>query len=135
MSFLIPILLLLLSVLFSAVYIHYAYKKRWLDIPNHRSSHIHDTPRGGGVVFVLLWMLTSFFFILPNQLLLILLPGTLIVAIVGFLDDRYCLSVKYRTFAYLIAAIMSVYFLGGFTQFTISSHLFLSLPMGSLIAV
>lgn len=59
----------------------------WIDRPNARSSHRHPTPRGGGIAFLISSCLLA-----PQPLLLIPVP----LALVGWLDDRYSLSVGLR---------------------------------------
>ncbi len=65
-------------------------RKSFLDKPNQRSSHTKATPTGGGIIFVLLSIISSirFNFFLP----LICLP----LSITGFIDDRYHLSANKR---------------------------------------
>ena len=88
---------------------------RMLDQPNSRSSHDQPTPRGGGVVFVLAACVASVFALLfrfgpifsPLPLsaaALIALP----LALVGFLDDRYNLSVRVRYGVQLATALVVV---------------------------
>lgn len=138
-------LLLLLSVFFisavlSYAYIHYAKQRNWLDVPNERSSHVHITPRGGGVVFVGLWMLIIFYALARGDLfwkqIAIFLPGLLIVTVVGFYDDCRSIPVRWRALAYLFAAILSVIALQGFSNITITANLYLSLgSWGSVLAI
>ena len=75
--------------------------KFFLDKPNTRSSHVVPTPRGGGIIFVILGLIGSikFNFILP----IVCFP----LSIVGFIDDRYSIS---RLLRYLIQ-IFTVIFL------------------------
>ncbi|MGF1460960.1 MAG: glycosyltransferase family 4 protein, partial [Leptolyngbyaceae cyanobacterium] len=78
-----------------------------LDIPNDRSTHTRPTPRGGGLGFLIAFLLTAmvsmvghtafpqqFGALSPNPLSVAaaLLP----LAIVGFVDDRYNLSARIR---------------------------------------
>ena len=71
-------------------------RSRMLDNPNSRSSHELPTPRGGGVVFVLVSTLASVFLLITSKaepviyLSLIATP----LAIVGFFDDRFNLPVS-----------------------------------------
>lgn len=129
-----------LSTTLTYFYKSYAWKKNWLDKPNSRSSHSELTPRGGGVVFVSLWLLGNIlgFFLgfLSLQEILILLPGSLLVAITGFCDDRYHLSARWRALFYCIAALLSIIALKGFTHFTINKNIILHLSFyGSIFAV
>lgn len=93
-------------------YISYAIQKNILDTPNHRSSHTTPTPRGGGVVFTILWMLIVFmlsiFHIVSWKISTALLPGCALLAIVGLLDDIYSLTAKQRIVIHLIAAVLVV---------------------------
>lgn len=133
------IIIFILSGLLSFAYIFYAQKNNFLDIPNHRSSHTRITPRGGGSVFISLWVL--FFFIAAIFKLcswndvLIFIPGTLVVAVTGYLDDRLHLSAKYRALFYFIAAILTLIVMGGFQQLILTANGYLPLPwIGSILA-
>ena len=94
--------------LFSAI----PYFRLWLlDKPNLRSSHYLPTPRGGGLVFV---VLSCIFGCLCNfvggiswvtQVYLIAFP----LAIVGFLDDFRGLSPRCRSGVHLITATLIVF--------------------------
>jgi Fuc2NAc and GlcNAc transferase len=129
-----------LSAIFSYGYIYYARRKQWLDIPNARSSHTQLTPRGGGLVFILLWViacLVGFFFAgWQLQPLAVLLPGAVLVAVVGFYDDRHGLSARWRAFAYIIAAVISIVMAGGFPAVILNTHFTLPLGwLGAMLAV
>jgi len=88
-----------------------------LDVPNSRSSHVVTTPRGGGVAFVV-----SFLLGLPVLVLLGLLPavtaialggaGTA-VAIIGFLDDRGHVAVRWRLLVHFGSAAWLMAWFGG----------------------
>ena len=73
-------------------------RRRLLDMPNCRSSHIQPTPRGGGIVFVALASISSAIALLKYQgitfaaLPLVAAP----LALVGLLDDRHDLSASWR---------------------------------------
>jgi len=130
----------MLSAVLTYAYIYYAHHKNWLDIPNQRSSHSVTTPRGGGIVFVSIWLVIAaaavFYSVWTVKQVLILLPGALIVAVVGFCDDRKSLSARYRAFGYFIAALISVYLIGNFNQLLVGQTLVLPLPwIGSILAI
>lgn len=96
----IVILLFLLSVTLVRLFQHFAVKKGWMDIPNARSSHLVATPRGGGVVFIGLWVLVvtiawqQGFVLASTWRLLAFLP--LCLNVVGFLDDWRSVPAKWR---------------------------------------
>ena len=82
--------------------------RRLLDRPNARSSHRRPTPRGGGVVFVLVAAVAA---LLPLPaspgsaaavLPLLILP----LALVGFLDDLHDLPASWRYAAQLSTALV-----------------------------
>ncbi|HEY0583569.1 MAG TPA: glycosyl transferase, partial [Chloroflexota bacterium] len=65
--------------------------RRALDIPNQRSSHTRPTPRGGGLVIVLGFLIGLGLWLLQQNTLspraLGWLAGALLVAAIGFVDD------------------------------------------------
>lgn len=119
-----------LSVLLTGYMRRYALRTGLLDIPSARSSHAHPTPRGGGVSFVV-----SFYAALPMLVtsaplrpLRLALFGGLAVALVGWLDDRYHLSVRWRLAVHGLAAAWALYWLGGLPQLALGG---LKLPLGA----
>lgn len=101
----------------------YALKTRFLDVPNHRSSHKIPTPSGGGVGFILLLLAVAatLCIFVPGErsLGLALLGGGAVTGFVGWLDDRRGLSARLRFVAHLCASCWAVGWLGGITQFTL----------------
>jgi UDP-N-acetylmuramyl pentapeptide phosphotransferase/UDP-N-acetylglucosamine-1-phosphate transferase len=95
-------------------------RRRLLDQPNARSSHILPIPRGGGVAFVLVasaassigWFGAAFFAqqgLTGSQLAMVALPLlTLPLAVVGFLDDRHNLSAGLRYGVQQVTALMLI---------------------------
>ena len=140
MKYISLVLLFVLSLILTYCYIRLAIRKNWLDIPNQRSSHTCIVPRGGGLVFIGLWLLAAliaiFFQLWTIREFLALIPGAVIVAATAFYDDRHTLSAKYRSCAYASAAIISMIALGGFSHLIIGENLALPLGwLGSIIAV
>ena len=86
------------------IYFKVANKYNIVDQPNHRSSHINSTIRGGGIIFpvtVIIW------FALTNYTYNLFFMGFMIISIISFLDDIYNLKQYQR----LIGQIISVCFL------------------------
>jgi len=83
-------------------------RRKLLDQPNARSSHILPTPRGGGVAFVVVAAAFSGIALLSGQgfaaAVLPLLAAPL--AVVGFLDDRHNLPASWRYGVQLITAAL-----------------------------
>ena len=90
----------ILSFFLSPFSIWYSNKLLIVDVANHRSSHEGITPRGGGIVFIIVFFmgLAGYFLLegIPDSSLLVILFCALIMAIVGWLDDFKDLSVKIR---------------------------------------
>jgi UDP-N-acetylmuramyl pentapeptide phosphotransferase/UDP-N-acetylglucosamine-1-phosphate transferase len=110
LSYLIVFLLLLLVGL---VYYRLAFKFGIVDRPNSRSSHVHATVRGGGILFpfaVIFWWMSVDF--LHTWMVL----GLVWVAAVSLLDDMFSLSRKLRFAVQFLALTMAFYDLGVFDQ-------------------
>jgi len=98
----------------------YALHHGMLDRPNKRSSHKTPTPRGGGLGFAVL-ILASIGLLLvvfpeSQNIWIGLLGGGVLIASIGWLDDRWNLSAKLRMVVHLVAAAWAVYWLGGLPQ-------------------
>ena len=130
-----PILTLSLSLLVTGGVRYCAIHQSLIDIPNERSSHTQPTPRGGGLGFIIAFLVALLStaiipqFDFPTDLFLplILLP----LAIIGFLDDRYNLPSSIRYLVQLGTALMAVVHYGSFPQPWLS-HLGLS---GAIFAI
>lgn len=115
-------ILLLLCVIFLSLGLtrHFpAFAAHWglLDKPNQRSAHHVIKPRGAGVVFISLWLAACLVAGLSGRvngfLLLALLPGTLLIAGVSLLDDRYSLRARTRFMIQCVAALFLLLTVGG----------------------
>ena len=116
----------------------YALKKMLLDIPNQRSAHSTPMPRGGGLAFVIsflvMWVILALNKQIEPTIFFGIFAASMGVAGLGFCDDRYHLSAKVRLLGHFIAASLVLYSLGGVGQWlpTAYSHL---LIWANLIAV
>ncbi len=95
----------------------YATAGQVLDHPNARSAHSTPKPRGGGLAIVVVTsvavaVLTAIGLV-DVPLAAALLGGGILVAAVGFFDDRRSLPVRLRILAHCVAAAGAVYALGG----------------------
>ena len=106
--------LMILSSLLVPMYAYWAKKRRVVDVPNARSSHQVVTPRGGGIVFVGLWMcwLLTQYGQLPHWVIFSLCPPVLLLMFLGFWDDLCDLSAAGRFLGQIVAA---GFFLGALT--------------------
>ncbi len=117
---------LVLSGCLTAVVRRFALARGMLDVPNERSSHTRATPRGGGIAIVvtlsaatLCLALTG---VLARDFSVALLGGGLLVAGVGFVDDRRALPPSVRFAAQTLAAVWALWWIGGLGQLQIGGH-------------
>jgi UDP-N-acetylmuramyl pentapeptide phosphotransferase/UDP-N-acetylglucosamine-1-phosphate transferase len=99
----------------------YTQKRRILDHPNERSSHIVPTPRGGGLAIVILVLapgLWSGIQVGATRSLIYIL-GAAIIAWLGWRDDLHSLSPRVRFVVEGIVAAISIFGLGYFKAVTI----------------
>ena len=117
--------------------------KRLMDAPNDRSSHSKKTPSLGGIAFFLAFSL-GIYFLQPwdhNNLGMTLLPGLLILFIVGLKDDLVVLSPTTKILAQ-IAAITFLLVHPGFQIHQINSYfgigevsVFLTFPLAAFVGL
>ena len=125
--------LFIVSVICTAAYRKLALHYDLLDNPNERSSHQIPTPRGAGLVFMLLWLLQllvfySYGFI--NVKLLVILLSVILIVLVSLLDDIYSLGARLRFLVQIAASLMSLWFLGGVSDWNLG---FVQLHTGLII--
>ncbi len=105
-----------LSCLLTALMRRYALSSRLLDHPNDRSSHTVPTPRGGGVAIVASFLPLTLGLGLTGQiassLCTAILGSGLLVATLGFIDDRQHLPARWRFLGHLAAAAWVLAWLG-----------------------
>ncbi|MBU6349322.1 MAG: glycosyltransferase family 4 protein [Chloroflexi bacterium] len=113
----------LFAVASVVAYVGVAYMRRWaaqrmLDIPNERSSHTQPTPRGGGLLIVLvtlagLWLATPFMAIsLLRPALAAFSLGAALIAWISWCDDRRPLPSRVRFGAHAIGALAMIILVG-----------------------
>ncbi len=94
----------------------YALKVDLLDHPNDRSSHTVPTPRGGGIAFVICFLLLSMLLwqrgLIGTALLAAITGGGALVAVLGFIDDRRPLPARIRFLGHAIAGAWVLWWLG-----------------------
>ncbi|HET8710445.1 MAG TPA: glycosyltransferase family 4 protein [Spongiibacteraceae bacterium] len=99
---------LTLSTALVGLYRRLALRNQWLDTPNARSSHRTTTPRGAGLVFVVLILGAGGWLLHPEYPLLGALGAGSLVALVGWWDDLRGISARVRFIFYSIAAATAV---------------------------
>ena len=95
----------------------YAIKKNVIDIPNERSSHEVPTPRGGGVSVVITFLCGLILFeslgYVSLKFTALFFTAGLMVALVGWFDDRGHISARWRLLVHFCSASVVVYACNG----------------------
>ncbi|MEK6748706.1 MAG: glycosyltransferase family 4 protein [Pseudomonadota bacterium] len=120
-----------------AMAMRYALAKSLIDIPNARSSHKMPTPRGGGVGVVLGFIAVGVIVaaLYPqDSLFYVGYISALIVAAVGWLDDRRSLSALTRLGTHTFAAVLVIFAADGLAQIHVGEFV-LSLGMPGALCV
>ena len=133
MELLVTILFFMFSVIVSLMYKKIAINNNIIAIKNHRTLHAIPTPKGGGIVFSLLFLL-SFILIwlnwqLPKELFLIIGVGVMVASIFGFIDDIKNIRAIFKLIVQIFLAAWVVCCLeyGGLLQLDWISN-FLAIP-------
>jgi Fuc2NAc and GlcNAc transferase len=131
--------IMLASTILVYVVRKHALRKGILDMPNARSSHKTATPRGGGLGFVIPFLFSvivlGLFNIISTSICLALAGGGILVAVLGWMDDKNGLTARVRAFFQFMAATWAVSWLGGFPGLNLG---FVDVHLswfGSLVAV
>jgi Fuc2NAc and GlcNAc transferase len=117
-----------------------ALKNNRLDVPNERSSHTLPTPRGAGLAVVIAFLVGLVALLVENSIsdevfLAIALPS-LIVAIIGWLDDReHLTSAKWRLVGHFACASLAVWLAGGLPKLPLTNSTVDFGLAGDIIAV
>lgn len=110
----IPALLaaVLLSTLGCGLYLLLARRRRWLDQPNQRSSHVMPTPHGGGIGIMLALVAAAALAQLQgvawDHAVWLLLGLVLLLSAIGVLDDLMDLPVPLRFAVYALCCLLPV---------------------------
>ena len=129
----------LLSSWAVARYFHsFAINHKIIDVPNERSLHVAPKPRAGGVSFFLVFTL-AVFILLSSHFISILEASALscgiLVAVVGYWDDRVGLTAAFRIVVHIAAAVLAVSFLGGVVPIQVGFAIYLPRVTVTVIAV
>ena len=114
-------LILVLSYLGVWIIRRYAEKRSILDHPNERSSHSSPTPRGGGLMIVMLVTAAGLWAVYEAGFTrgLIYVVCGIVIAWLGWRDDVHSLSPRVRFAVQGLVALASVLGLGYFKSVTI----------------
>jgi Fuc2NAc and GlcNAc transferase len=117
----------------------HALRNAMLDIPNSRSSHATPIARGGGLAIVLVYLaallLLWLFGMLEAAAIAAFGGGGVLVAVVGYMDDRKALPASVRFAVHVLGAGWVVAYLGGFADAWLRSFGLHGVAVGSVLAV
>ncbi len=93
---------------------NWSLKKNILDLPNERSSHTTPTPRGGGIVVVIvaLSLYTIAANLITGDFSTAYVVGAILIAAVSWLDDLFSISIVWRFAVHACCAILAVWQIG-----------------------
>ena len=128
------------ALLMTAAIYRYGSRISKLDVPNERSSHAIPTARGAGIAIVFVVLTTLAVLCISNTMASrdawSIGIGSLIVALVGHLDDRGRLtSARWRLLGHLIAAIIIIVGLRGLPTLPVFGKSIDIGIVGSILAV
>ncbi len=102
-------------------YRRWSLRRELFDVPNERSSHTVPTPRGGGLIIVLVCL--SAYIIAANfrtgDFRWSYLIGATLIALVSWLDDLYTISFVWRFLIHALAAGILILTLGYFDEISL----------------
>lgn len=103
-----------------------ALARRWLDVPNERSSHTAPMPRGGGLGFVITVLagvlVGGAAGVLSAPTAIALGGGGAAVAAIGWIDDHRQLSPQLRAVGQIAAAAWALAWLGGMPSLSLGAE-------------
>ena len=131
---------LISSGLLTLLLIRHGTRVSRLDIPNERSSHSTPTPRGGGIAIVAVTVAALVGCYLSNLMdgrdAIAIAAGSLIVALVGYLDDRGTITAaRWRLLGHALGALIIVVALRGLPALPVFGRAVDLGIVGSILAI
>jgi len=104
------------SFVLTAIVRQLALRRGALSSPNERSSHVHPTPSSGGLGFLSVFVASLLFLLVFQYLptahhpfMVPLLVATVFTGLLGFVDDCFELSARFRLLVHLVCAVILVF--------------------------
>jgi UDP-N-acetylmuramyl pentapeptide phosphotransferase/UDP-N-acetylglucosamine-1-phosphate transferase len=100
------------------VFRRWTLQRKILDVPNERSSHTVPTPRGGGLVIVLVCLLfyTIYAGFIARNFSFGYFAGAILIAVVSWFDDLKSVSSALRFLVHAAGAALAIFSLGYWQQ-------------------
>lgn len=96
----------------------FAIRHKIIDIPNHRSSHLEVTPRGGGLIFIFTWLSGLLYSLFNHELSYTVYQSffypVLLIAVVSYIDDYFDISRMTRFVVHVLASAIAIFIIYGF---------------------
>lgn len=102
---------LIMSYLLTPIVIKIAHHVNAIDVPkDDRRVHKKPIPRLGGLgIFISVILCLMFFVHLPEEKILSIMVGGMVIVFVGFIDDIKPLDAKYKFLVQILAAVIVIY--------------------------
>jgi Fuc2NAc and GlcNAc transferase len=108
-------LIFIITLVITLWYRKIATKNKIIAIKNHRTLHSFSIPKGGGIVFSILFVISIFLILwnwqLENEIVWILGVGGLVATLFGFLDDIINIRARIKLIFQLLLSGWTVYWL------------------------
>jgi Fuc2NAc and GlcNAc transferase len=97
---------------------HWSLRRSLFDVPNERSSHTEPTPRGGGLIIVIVCLISFavLTFFSNGRFNYGYLIGASLIALISWLDDLFSISFIWRFLVHSLAALIAIGSLGYFEE-------------------
>jgi UDP-N-acetylmuramyl pentapeptide phosphotransferase/UDP-N-acetylglucosamine-1-phosphate transferase len=117
------------------VFRRWTLRREILDVPNERSSHTVPTPRGGGLVIVLVSLLfyTIYAGFIARNFSAGYFTGAILIAVVSWFDDLKSVSPALRFLVHAIGAALAIFSLGYWQKIYLPFAGEIGLPYAGLI--
>lgn len=119
-----------------ALFRRWSHHREIFDVPNERSSHTVPTPRGGGIVIVIVTLAAYVLAatITPMRLSWGYLAGAIIIAVVSWLDDLLSIPFWARLLVHIIGAALLIADVG-YWQSVFFPVVDWTLPLGPVVGL
>ncbi len=116
--FIIIFIIFITSYLGVEIFRRWSLRRKIFDVPNERSSHTTPTPRGGGIIIVLVCLIfyTGYTIFVSDNFLWSYLLGASLIAVVSWLDDIFDISFVWRILVHSVSALLIILTLGFFGE-------------------
>lgn len=116
--FLFYIAVFLVSFFGVELFRRWSLRRELFDVPNERSSHIKPTPRGGGLIIVIVCLTTYTILTLfvTGNFQWTYVAGSVFIAVISWLDDVYSISFVWRILVHALSALLVISDLGYFSE-------------------